>query len=55
VVLIITDDQGSGEVAEVATLELDLEPTGHAQFQTWLNEADGKSRGARYTTVRRLE
>jgi arylsulfatase A-like enzyme len=54
----IGDKEGTvkiAEGAEVATIELDLEPTGHVQFQTFLTQADGKSRGAYYTTVRRLE
>lgn len=54
----IGDKEATAKIAEgadVATIEIDLEPTGHVQMQTWLNQPDGKSRGAYYTTVRRLE
>jgi arylsulfatase A-like enzyme len=54
----IGDKEGSVKVAEgatSATIALELEPTDHVQLQTWLTQADGKSRGAYYTTVRRLE
>ena len=37
------------------TITLDLQPTGHVMLQTWLDEADGKSRGAYYTTVKRID
>lgn len=41
--------------ADFATIELELQPTEHVQLQTWLTQIDGKSRGAYYTTVRRLD
>lgn len=43
------------EGAENATIELDLQPTDHVRLQSWLTQTDGKSRGAYYTTVRRLD
>ena len=51
----IGDQEATAKIAEGATsvtLELDLKPTGHVQLQTWLTQAEGKSRGAYYTTVR---
>jgi arylsulfatase A-like enzyme len=54
----IGDKEATAKIAEGAdnaTIELNLEPTGHVQLQTWLTQTDGKSRGAYYTTVRRLE
>ena len=41
--------------ADSVTITLDLKPTGHVMLQTWLDEADGKSRGAYYTTVKRVD
>ena len=38
-----------------AAVTLDLKPTKHAMLQTWLEEPDGKSRGAYYVTVRYVE
>ena len=54
----IGDQEATAKIAEGAesvTLELDLPAGGHQQLQTWLTQTDGKSRGAYYTTVRRLE
>jgi arylsulfatase B len=54
----IGEKEGSVKIAEgatSATIEFELEPTEHVQLQTWLTQADGKSRGAYYTTVKRLE
>ncbi len=51
----IGDVEGTAKIAEgatSATIELDLQPTEHMQLQTWLTQADGKSRGAYYTIVR---
>ncbi|MCE9528499.1 MAG: sulfatase-like hydrolase/transferase, partial [Planctomycetales bacterium] len=42
-------------VSDSVTITLDLKPTGHVMLQTWLDKADGKSRGAYYTTVKRLD
>jgi arylsulfatase A-like enzyme len=41
--------------ADSVTITLDLEPSGHVMLQTWLDEVDGKSRGAYYTTVKRID
>jgi hypothetical protein len=41
--------------ADSVTITIDLKPTGHVMLQTWLEQVDGKSRGAYYTTVKRLE
>jgi arylsulfatase A-like enzyme len=41
--------------ADSAILELELKPTEHVQLQTWLTQTDGQTRGAYYTTVRRLD
>ena len=54
----IGDVEGTAEIPAVAgsvTITLDLKPTGHVMLQTWLDEADGKSRGAYYTTVKRID
>ncbi|WP_202921518.1 arylsulfatase [Anatilimnocola aggregata] len=54
----IGDVEGSAKIpagAKSFTIELDLKPTPHAMLQTWLTQADGGSRGAYYTTIRRLE
>jgi hypothetical protein len=54
----IGDIEGTADIAAPAdsvTITLDLKPTGHVMLQTWLDEADGKSRGAYYTTVKRLD
>ena len=55
----IGDIEGITDIAAPAdsvTITLDLKPTGHVMLQTWLDEADGgKSRGAYYTTVKRLD
>ncbi|MGI8978989.1 MAG: arylsulfatase [Pirellulaceae bacterium] len=40
--------------ADSVTITLDLKATGHVMLQTWLSESDGKSRGAYYTTVKRI-
>ena len=56
--VIIGDVEGTTDIktpADSVTITLDLKPTGHVMLQTWLDEADGKSRGAYYTTVKRLE
>jgi arylsulfatase A-like enzyme len=41
--------------APAAVVVLELKPTKHAMLQTWLEESDGKSRGAFYVTARRVE
>ena len=54
----IGDVEGTAEIPAVAdsvTITLDLKPTGHVMLQTWLDEAGGKSRGAYYTTAKRLD
>ncbi|WP_254513547.1 arylsulfatase [Anatilimnocola floriformis] len=54
----IGDQEATAKIAEGAdhaTIEMDLKPTDHVQLQTWLTTAEGKSRGAYYTMVRRLE
>ena len=54
----IGDVEGATDIAASAdsvTITLDLKPTGHVMLQTWLDEADGMSRGAYYTTVKRLD
>ncbi|WP_425617910.1 arylsulfatase [Anatilimnocola sp. NA78] len=54
----IGDVEGTAKVpagSKSATIELDLKPTEHVMLQTWLTQTDGQSRGAYYTTVRRLE
>jgi len=54
----IGDKEGTVKVADgatSATIELELEPTAHVELQTWLTQADGKSRGAYFTTVKRVE
>ncbi|MBC7853547.1 MAG: arylsulfatase [Pirellulaceae bacterium] len=54
----IGDVEGAVDISDPAdsvTITLDLQPTGHVMLQTWLDEADGKSRGAYYTTVKRID
>ena len=54
----IGDMEGTADIpadAESVTISLSLKKTGHVMLQTWLTEADGKSRGAYYVTARRLE
>jgi arylsulfatase A-like enzyme len=54
----IGDVEGTVDItapADNVTITLDLKPAGHVMLQTWLDETDGKSRGAYYTTVKRLE
>jgi arylsulfatase A-like enzyme len=54
----IGDQEGAAKIpagASSVTIELDLQPTEHVHLQTWLTQQDGKSRGAYYTTVRRLD
>ena len=54
----IGDQEATAKVAggaDHAAIEMELKPTGHVQLQTTLTDMDGKSRGAYYTTVRRLE
>jgi len=54
----IGDQEATAKIAEGADraiIEIDLKPTGHVRLQTWLTTADGKSRGAYYTTVSKLE
>lgn len=54
----IGDVEGAADIsahAESVTITLDLEPTGHAMLQTWLDDGQGNSRGAYYTTVKRLD
>lgn len=54
----IGDVEGTADISAAAdsvTITLDLKPTGHVMLQTWLDESDGKSRGAYYTTVKRID
>lgn len=54
----IGDAEGKADIpanSDSVTITLDLKPSGHAMLQTWLESANGQSRGAYYTTVRRLE
>lgn len=54
----IGDVEGSADIpadTDSVTITLDLQPAGHVMLQTWLDEANGKSRGAYYTTVKRLD
>jgi arylsulfatase A-like enzyme len=49
---------GTVKIPPAATsveIDLKLEPTDHVRLQTWLTQTDGQSRGAYYTSVRRLE
>ena len=54
----IGDVEGAADIpadADSVTIMLDLKPTGHVMLQTWIDGADAKSRGAYYTTVKRLD